>query len=318
MAKPFAESPPAAFGIRLVLMVLLPLIALAIYLDGQRYDPDLVKLTPRSPDSLPTSALFPETLEGLPRLGQPRHFDKDNLYEYINGHAEYFIGAGFRGLAVGEYGDAGGDQPTLVVSLYDMGAPLNAFGVLVDEAGEQEAVDNIGTMGFGSGQGLSFIHGPYYVQMSLFNASLSAHAAGTELALRLAEQERDPGLAFRFPDLGKITSTRFIKDSYHGLEFLNGVLERSFERETGELKAFLIQGSAAETRDLVGAFESFFRDDEMPYQRIDREGLAFFRVEDPYESEWFFVPLDSGLIGAFTPLDEELMVAIEKFAENNQ
>lgn len=317
MARPASDSPTAPFGVRLALIALLPLLALSVYLDGQRYDPDLVQLRPRQSSALPDPALFPETVAGLQRNGQVRGFDEDNLYEYINGHAEYFIGAGFRSLAVHEYGDTGDGQPALVVNLYDMSEPLNAFGVLIDEAGDQEAVD-IGGMGFRNGQGLSFIQGPYYVQVRLFDDALSVDTAGADLARGLTEQEEDPGLAFGFPDLGNVTSTRFVKEYYRGLEFLNNVLERGFERNGAEIRAFLVRGSESEIGDLVGAFEAFFREDEMPYRRIDRKGLAFFHIDDPYEGEWFFVPLEDSLIGAYAPLDEALITAIERFAGSDR
>jgi hypothetical protein len=317
MVKPVADSPTAPFGIRLALIALLPLLALAVYLDGQYYDPDLITLAPRKSGTAPTPDLFPDTIAGLHRAGQLRRFDKDNLYEYINGHAEYFIGAGFHALAVGEYGDVGDGQPALVVNLYDLTAPLNAFGVLVDEAGDREPVD-VGSMGFRSGQGLSFIHGPFYVQMRLFDDALSTDAAGADMARSLAEQAEDPGLAFQFPDLGEVTSTRFVKEDYRGLEFLSNVLERGFERNGEAFQAFLIHGSEAEIVALVAAFEAFFEEDEMSYRRIDRNGLELFRVEDPYEGEWFFVPLRGSLVGAYTQLDEELIAAIEKFAGSNR
>jgi hypothetical protein len=218
---------------------------------------------------------------------------------------------------VGEYGETGKDQPALVVNLYDMGGPLNAFGVLVDEAGDQEAVD-IGSMGFRSGQGLSFIHGPYYVQMSLFDDALSADGAAAELAGRLAEQKKDPGLAFQFPDFGKATSTRFIKEDYRGLGFLNEVLERSFERDGKEFQAFLIHGSDTEIGKLVKAIEDFFQEDEMPYTRIERNGLVYFLVDDPYEGKWFFVPLKGTLVGAYTALDEASITAINAYTESSR
>ncbi len=212
MAEPLPESPTSPFAVRLGLMVLLPILAAAIYLDGQRYDPDLVEFAPRGNAAGPDASLLGESIAGMPRAGQVRGYDEETLYEYINGHAEYFIGAGFRGLLVGEYGDTGDGQPALVVNLHDMGKPLNAFGVLVDEAGDQQSVE-VGAMGFRSLRGLSFILGPYYVQMSLFGDGLSAETAGADLARGLAETVDGQDLAFRFPDLGTVTGTRFVKES---------------------------------------------------------------------------------------------------------
>ena len=70
MVEPVADSTTAPLGIRLALIALLPLLALALYLDGQRYDPDLVELAPRQAGTQPAAALFPDTVTGLQRAGQ--------------------------------------------------------------------------------------------------------------------------------------------------------------------------------------------------------------------------------------------------------
>lgn len=313
MAKTVAASPTAPLGIRILLMALLPLIALAVYVDGQFYDPDLTDFAASRDGTESKGLAIPETLAGLSRFGQTRRFDEETLYEYINGHAEYFLGAGFRGLRVIEYGDSGNGQPTLVINLYDMGAALNAFGVLIDEAGDQTAVD-IGAMGFANGRGLTFIQGRYYVQVTVFDDDTSAQRAGMALAEALDDQTDDNALAFSFPDLGEVRSTRYVKEDYRGLEFLNGVLERELDRDGKEIQVFLVQASTDEIAALVQAFETFFAEDEMPYTLVERDGLAFYAVDDPYEGEWFFVPSGDRLIGVYAPLDDDLAAEIGAFA----
>jgi len=169
----------------MLLLALLPLIALLLYLDGQRYDPQLLELKPTTGGA--ATALFPERLAGLERVGQLRIFDRETLYEYINGHAEYYLGAGFEGLTVGEYGMGVDGQPQVVINLYHMGNALNAFGALAEEAGEQEPVQ-IGALGFGSGQGVNFIHGPYYVQLTLFSEGADPLEAAVAMAGHLQER----------------------------------------------------------------------------------------------------------------------------------
>ncbi|MEA3278301.1 MAG: DUF6599 family protein [Pseudomonadota bacterium] len=316
MSKTAGESPTAPFGIRALLIALLPILGVLLYLDGQDYDADLVELERRGSAAGLGADAFPDSIAGLERFGQIRRFDTDNLYEYINGHAEFFLGAGFQGLTVVEYGVPGGEQPVLVVNLYHMGEPLNAFGVLVDEAGGSEPVD-LGSMGFRSGNGVTLIHGPYYVQISSYEDAVSAPEAGAEMVAALEGVISNPGLAFRFPDLGTVTSTRFVKEDYRGLGFLNGVLERRFERNGEEIEAFLVSGTADSVQHLVRAFETFFREDELPYRKIEKEGLTFYSVNDPYEGDWFFLPLGERLIGVYAPLDEGLAAAIKAFAKGS-
>lgn len=303
-------------AIRLLLIALLPLLALLIYLDGQHYDPDLVEFQSKEGGFAQGVKLFPETIVGLERMGQIRLYDEDSLYEYINGHAEYFIGAGFRGLAVGEFAAPGDTNPQLIVNLYDMATPLNAYGVLVDEAGDQESLD-VGTMGFGSDQGVNFIHGPYYVQMSLFGAAIPPAKAARVVSDGLKQVVSEGDLAFRFPDLGTVISTRFVREYYRGLEFMHKVLERTFEKDGMRIQAFMVSGTPQDIERLVAAYNDFLREEGVAYEPERKNGLTFYKVEDPYEGNWFYLPLETQLIGVYSVLDSPLAAAMRKFADSS-
>ena len=315
MGKTTAASPTAPPAIRLLLVALLPLIALLLYVDGQVYDSDLLDFRKVATGGGLSAELFPDRIAGLDRAGQLRHFDKDHLYEYINGHAEYFIGAGFRALAVGEYGAGDDGQPRMVVNLYDMGGALNAFGVLANEAADQAPVD-VATLGFRGSQGVNFIHGPYYVQVSLFDPGLEPMAAAGDMAAALAEKAEAVELAFRFPNLGRVKSTRFVREYYRGMDFLNNVVERTFDRDGRDIQAFVISGSAAEIRELEQSLTGFLTDDGIPFEVVGRNDLRFIEVEDPYEGNWFFVALEGQLVGTYASLEDGMVEAISNFASS--
>lgn len=311
MRHPVAESPTAPFGVRLALIALLPVIAALLYLEGQDFDPGLLQLRPGSSAS---PGPFPKQLAALPMTGPARRYDKDNLYEYINGHAEHFIGAGFQGLSVGEYGMDAEGQPQVVINLYDMGTPINAFGLLVGEAGERKSAD-VGALGFTTGKGVSFIQGPYYVQLSLFDPALPALDLARELASKLPAQTENTDLAFSFPRLGEVVETRFIREYYRGIDFLNNVLERTFDRDGQKLDAFLITGTEDRIRALAGALANFLSAEGIAFRTLDRQGLQFHAVEDPYEGNWFFVALPGRLLGVFAPFDDALVEEIRRFGQ---
>ena len=313
MSASAPESPTAPPLVRLLLIAVLPLLALLIYLDGQQYDPDLVDFQTQAPGFQPSADLFPETIAGLRRMSQIRHFGKDDLYEYINGHAEYFIGAGFRGLGVGEYAAPESPQPNLVVNLYDMGTPMNAFGVLVDEAGDQESIE-VGTLGFRNVRGLSFIHGPFYVQMSLFDTPVAPGEAAGVMAEILGGAVDQAELAFRFPDLGAVKSTRYVREYYRGLEFLHEVLERTFERNNVEIQAFAVSGTPRDMGNLVRSFAAFFAEEGIAQQAVVHNGLTFYKVDDPYEGDWFYLPLEEQLIGVYAPLEASIAADMQAYA----
>ena len=152
---------------RIILVALLPLIAIIIYLEGQKYDPALIQFRPDEITQETSVSLFPSDFEGLTRTGPPRLYDKENLYEYINGHAEFFIKSGFLKLHVADYikGGSSPEQPDAVVDIYDMGKALHAFGILADEAGDAPLDLDVGSMGFQTTQGMNFIRDRYYIKI---------------------------------------------------------------------------------------------------------------------------------------------------------
>jgi hypothetical protein len=307
MSKAILPSPDAPLWARWILTLLLPLVAGIIYLEGQDYDPGLIQLERSASGS---RVRLPEALAGLPRFGPIRTYDKDNLYEYVDGHAEYYLSAGFKGLQVMEYATTGAQQPQLVVNLYHMGEPLFAFGVLMDELSpDARPVEGIGGMAFAAKSAFNLIQGPYYVQLSRFGPEpdLKVAAKAVAKALPGAGGER---LDLRFPDLGRPTATYFVKEDYHGLEMLDNVLERTFERDGREITAFMLNGRPEKIAETRKALLAFLKGDGIPASEARQDGQDYYRVEDPYEGEWFFTLSETRLLGVFTPGTPEILEAI--------
>lgn len=312
MGHPVPASPTAPLAIRIALMLLLPLILAYLYLEGQDFDPGVLELRSADPGN---AKMLPKRLGNLELAGPIRHYDKDNLYEYINGHAEYFISAGFRGLTVADYGQDAENQPQVVVNLYQMDAPLSAFGVLANEAGKGASLE-VGTLGIVNDRGLSFIQGTWYAQVSLFDPALPALDLARELAGHLPAAD-SAALVLRFPPLGAVVTTHFVRTAYRGLDFLDNVLERTFEREGQVLHAFLISASAAEIQRLTGELARFHAEEGIPSRTETHQGLTFHSVQDPYEGDWFYVPLPGSLLGVLKALDGSLSEEIARFAQTS-
>ena len=297
-------APAPSVLVRGLLLLVPPLVALLVYLDGQRYDPGLIDFA-NDGGGVASGAgrFFPESLAGRRRIGALRHFSKENLYEYINGHAEFYIGSGFQSLTVGEYGDpANQTGPQVTIDLFDMGKPLHAFGVLIDEAGEGAKPVPVGQMAFATEQTLTFINGRYYGKLSAFSSGQPLVEMATGQVDGMGAVGQADASAFDFPSLGQVTATRFIKENYRGMSFLRNVVERTFDRQGRRVQAFAVTGTAEEIGRLVEALTAFLRGEEIPFsaeipEMPEMPGLV--RVSDPYEGDWFFLPVGSRLLGVF-------------------
>ncbi len=314
---PVRRVAPGA--VRWLLLALLPLLAALLYERGQHYDPSLLDF--KSGGSRMT-AFLPEQVENWQRLATIRPFDKANLYEYIDGHAEYFLSAGFRALTVAEYRlPTDTQQPSAVVDLYDMGEPLNAFGVLMDEIGVGGQPVAVGDVGFQAPRSLGFVAGQYYVKLAAFADNLSllvvAQAVHQAILKGAGQSLGKASLNLLFPDLGMVTTTRFIKENYHGWSFLQRVAERRFQRADGTaILAFSVSVTPQQRSDLERNFLSFMQQEGTGVTETKVEGMRILQVSDRYEGDWIVLPLDTVWLGIFHPLDEEMRPALKAFAHH--
>ena len=78
----------------------------------------------------PTSdlaTLLPDTLEGWTVTEEDQIYDRDNLYDYINGGAELYLSYGFQKVINRLY--SAPKQPDILLDLFDMGTSEDAYGV---------------------------------------------------------------------------------------------------------------------------------------------------------------------------------------------
>src|SRR5208283_699243 len=319
-----------------VLLGLLPCIAAVLYVRGQSYDPALIDFktaegalpqaasSPHQPvDKAGSAAVVkgmstPESLRlsGVPEiagfrlLGEEHRYTKENLYEHVDGHAEYFIGAGFMGLTVIEYAAAASKtaQPDIQVEAYDMGKGIQAFGVLIDESGENPRAVSVGTMGFKTSGGVNFIKGRYYVKINAFNSKAPALKFAKEFSNTFSPGQDSFSKVFsRFPDLGKVEKTRFVKEGYRGLDFLHNVIERGYSTGEKKITVALITGSEEEMKSLLASFEDYFRKSGIRYERTQKDGIEAYKIIDKYEGNWFLIPGNSATFGLFGTEDEGIL-----------
>ncbi len=307
----------APLWVRLFLLLLLPLLAGLLYWRGQIYDPALLSFKGGGGSLV---ALLPDQVSPWQRVAAVRSFSKSNLYEYINGHAEYFLSAGFRALTVLEYRLPGdGQQPSAVVDVYDMGEPLNAFGVLVDEVGGGQSLP-LGDGAFGGPRSLGFLSGHYYVKLAAFADGVPLHTLAEGVLQGLRKGSEGAGMLSLdglFLEMGKVLATRFVKENYRGWSFLQRVVERRFQRPDGqEGTQFALVVSAEQQAGLEQALRSFCAQEGMAIQESVVAGWRVLQMHDPYEGDWLVVMMPGQWLGLFQPLDEGLEEALKRFARH--
>src|SRR2546430_1902795 len=76
----------------------------------------------------PTEMLPPaNAVPGWKQVGTTRTYNRDNLFQLIDGEAEAVNAYAFKQEAHGEYGT--GARPAITVDVYELADPLNAYGL---------------------------------------------------------------------------------------------------------------------------------------------------------------------------------------------
>jgi len=110
-------------------------------------------------ENLATAMLLPESVGDWVRQEAPVSYDRETIFDYINGAGEVYRSYAFRDVQVARYEKT--DDGTVTVELFDMGSTEDAFGVF-SFAREQEA-EGIGSAYERKGSILCFWQDRFYL-----------------------------------------------------------------------------------------------------------------------------------------------------------
>jgi len=213
----------------------------------------------------------------LPSLNDPRwraptqvsRYTPDNLYQKINGRADAYLQFHVVGLTFGTYHHRTDADRIVDVYWYDMGEPVNAFGMYRSEAPPDAAPVSIGEDGYETGGAVFFSKGSSYVQVVPTGSEDDDRSIALEIAEHLAgwiEGRADDRWA-----LSALPQQRRVEDSFNyiardvfGLDFLTEVFTAEYELDDGRITLFIHRaGTASRAKALldqyVASFEKFGR-----------------------------------------------------------
>ncbi len=239
------------------------------------------------------AAEFP-AVEGWDPAGEAMTFSPTTLWEHINGAAETFLQYGFQGLATAElsHGDV-----TVAVGVYDMGSPLNAYGIYRTEAPEDAETQDIGAQ--------AVISPPYqcllakdrfYVKVDVYDGELDAEtgrAIVTAIAAALPGKDGMPEEFSKLPSKGRIPgSERFTREAFLGLrELTNCVSAEYSESDETDYRVFVMLPQAGEKTDtqwsaLAGKWKA-----------VSHDGLPVLTKQVPYTGLVGVTNTTKGVVG---------------------
>ena len=126
--------------------------------------------------------MLPASMNGWESEGDGEFYNPSNLYDYIDGGAEVYLAFNFKSLFTRTYKKPG--EPEIIVDLFDMGRPEDAFGVYFNDKREGKSAE-IGENSEWMDGSLFFHKGRYFVSILPFDDNQEIRDVVRELAKHL-------------------------------------------------------------------------------------------------------------------------------------
>jgi len=210
--------------------------------------------------SLPADGEMP----GWSLVTEPEYYEADNLWEYINGQADFFIDYGFVRVDTAEYRN---DQESnsVVLEVYRMGRPQEAFGIFAAERTPDDRPLDVGAMAYLGANVLGFWQAELYVKLTSFDEGPAVEqlliGLAEKISSRLPNQGHELETLLLFPEDGRVgASERFIPRNFLGQPYLSDAYRVGYTFDGQKIQLFVVDtGSPKEAQSHFKRLEDFYR-----------------------------------------------------------
>jgi hypothetical protein len=196
-------------------------------------------------NSMETFLPVPACADGWNMDGKVDLYDKETLFDRIDGEAEAYFPYGFDVLASARYASRRNPRIAVDVDVYRMGSPLDAFGIYANYRRRENTGAGIGAGGTLSPSQLIFHQGNYYVRLQATGATSLGEdvllACARAISRRLPADAGRPGEleVFAIPSVVP-GSERYIARSLLGYDFFRRGLVADAVADGGSMQLFLV------------------------------------------------------------------------------
>ncbi|MCU4163612.1 DUF6599 family protein [Carboxylicivirga caseinilyticus] len=197
-----------------------------------------------------------ENIEGFTLQGEKQFFDRDNLYNYINGASDFYLGYDFQDLWVADY--TNDQEQSLTLELYRHGDNMYAFGIYSEERPQAANLLEIGAEGFYESGAVFFLAGSYYVKVYNGHPALDEDSLvdfAKQVAGKVCEKCLLPEQLSYFPAENKIPSSeRYMAENFMGVTGFNGAFTAKYKIGDEECRLFVYKGDDERCREIMSKY----------------------------------------------------------------
>jgi hypothetical protein len=231
-------------------------------------------------------------------------YDRDNLFDYINGEAELYLPYGFEVVATARYAKKGDPDTAIAADVYRMVSLLGAFGIYSNYRKPDAATSGIGAEGFLSPSQLMFYQDRYFVRLQASGVTSIGRdiflACGRAISKNLPPGTGRPWEAEILRVPGVLPGTeRYIARSLLGYAFLRRGLIADAVLEGEKLQVFLVlEDSRQAARKAFDQYHAYLRKSGKGLQLNEAGGRVSMQAIDPLYGGVFVEQSGRYLVGA--------------------
>ena len=214
-------------------------------------------------------------------------FDKENLFDHINGEAELYFPYGFESLATANYLNDDDHDLSIVADVYKMGSLLDAFGIYSNYRKANNSWVAIGGEGFISPTQLMFYQDRYFVRLQVSGETKLPQdvllACARAISGKLPAGSGQP----KELDVLKIEalvpkSERYLAQSLLGYVFFRQGLIADARLQNEKMQIFAIrEDTPAAARETFDQYSAYLKAEGQGIQLTENAGQRLVAANDP-------------------------------------
>lgn len=231
-------------------------------------------------------------------------FDKDGLFDRVNGESELYFPYGFEVLAYGRYEKKEDPKIAIDADVYKMGSLLDAFGMFANYRRKDAADAGVGAEGTVTPSQLLFYQDRYLVRLQVTGATTLPREVFVSCARAIARnlpanigrpKELD---AFAVPAVVK-KSERYIAQSLLGYDFFHRGLIADALLNGALVQLFLLPERSPEAaREAFSQYRAYLKQSGIDGRVTEAQGRTLLEAIDPLYGTVLVEQAGRHLIGA--------------------
>ena len=212
-------------------------------------------------------------------FGKVKQFTAQNLYEQIDGRAEFFLAYDIIRMTFASFTNNTNEDQFIDLSIYDMGSSTNAFGVFSCERSPGETAVRLGRKGYRSDANFFIWKGHYYIRIIASENTDEIKKIVRDLARKVTDFLVDTGDSVwglsALPREDRVPeSERYVRVDAMGLDFMKETYMAHYRKGNATVTAFLSRWDTPKAaKEVVSRNKDYTRKYGEGIDRIEQGGV---------------------------------------------